>query len=52
MSETTLPPRRALYLLNPAHTAPILTAAQLDALDNDPEGVALVKAIHDRKTQA
>jgi hypothetical protein len=52
MSETTLPPRRALYLLNPAHTAPVLTAAQLDAMDNDPEGMALVQAIHDRKDQA
>jgi hypothetical protein len=36
MSETTLPPRRALYFLNPS---PI----------NDPEGVALVQAILDRK---
>jgi hypothetical protein len=51
MSETTLPPRRALYLLNQA-PAVVLTAAQLDALDNDPEGVALVKAILDRKAQA
>jgi hypothetical protein len=48
MSETTLPPRRPLYFLNQA-PAVALTAAQLDALDNDPEGVALVKAIHDRK---
>jgi hypothetical protein len=37
MSETTIPPRRALYLLNP---------------ETDPEGIALVKAIHDRKAQA
>jgi hypothetical protein len=39
MSETTLPPRRALYLLNPSP-------------GDDPEGIALMKAIHDRKTQA
>jgi hypothetical protein len=51
MSETSLPPRRALYFLNQA-PATALTAAQLDALDHDPEGIALVKAIHDRKAQA
>jgi hypothetical protein len=38
MSDTTLPPRRALYLLNPA-----------PAPERDPEGIALVKAILDRK---
>jgi hypothetical protein len=36
MSETTLPPRRALYLLNPGP-------------ERDPEGIALVQAILDRK---
>lgn len=49
MSETTLPPRRALYFLNPAPVTPVLTTAQLDAMDQDPEGAALVKAILDRK---
>lgn len=47
MSETSLPPRRALYFLNPA--PPVLTQAELDAMDTDPEGIALVQAILDRK---
>lgn len=51
MSDTTLPPRRPLYFLSQA-PAVVLTGAQLDALDNDPEGAALVKAILDRKAQA
>ena len=54
MSETTLPPRRALYFLNQA-PAPVLTAAQLDAMDTmlgDEEGRELVARIHDRKQQA
>jgi hypothetical protein len=50
MSETTLPDRRALYLLNPAPM--VLTQAQLDAMDADPEGVALVQNILDRKQAA
>lgn len=37
MSETTLPDRRALYFLNPAPAIPVLTQAQLDAMDAEPE---------------
>ena len=40
MTTTDLPPRRALYFLNPT-PPPVLTQAQLDQLDRaiqDPEG--------------
>jgi hypothetical protein len=53
MSDTTLPPRRALYFLDHADLPPmVLTQAHLDAMDADEEGVALVAGIHDRKQQA
>ncbi len=47
MSTTDLPDRRALYLQGPRPV--VLTVAELDAMDADPEGIALVQAIHDRK---
>lgn len=53
MSGTTLPPRRALYFLNTT-PPPVLTAAQLDAMDTmlgDEEGRELVQGIHERKEQ-
>ena len=54
VTATDLPPRRALYFLNPT-PPPVLSQAQLDQLDTatqDPEGIALVQAIHERKEQA
>ena len=50
MSTTDQPPRRGMYFLNTA-PPPVLTQAQLDTLDHtqDPEGIALVRAIHERK---
>ncbi len=47
MSATDLPDRRALYLQGPRPV--VLTVSELDAMDADPEGVALMHAIHDRK---
>ena len=51
MSTTDLPPRRAMYFLNPT-PPPVLTQAALDALDKDPVGIALVAGIITRKANA